>query len=178
MANSNPLHIGLLLETDASWLGGVYYFQNLIKALRRRDPDHEAIRISVFSRTALPELQIEEVQHVHIPPRSSAPLIRRLLWKSLKVLGGGSDPFVENIVGESGIDFLYPYLGRSRRGAFSSAAWIFDFQHKYLPEFFSEEEIRQREAMFSSIATFAPCIVVSSQNAACDFQRFFPMHSL
>ena len=55
-----------------------------------------------------------------------------------------------------------------------STSWIPDFQHIHLPQFFSDQEIRQRNDSFSRIAVTARSIVFSSRNAQRDFQMLYP----
>ncbi len=176
MADRGLLHIGILMEADDSWLGGVYYFQNLIKALNTLRNENRPLRISLLCRNAPDELWIPGIRQVRIPPKKSAHMVQKLIWPLKKRLRINADPFIEKIVQANGIDFLYPHADTSPWQTFSSAAWIFDFQHKHMPEFFSPEELKHRDRLFSRIAKNAPTIVVSSRSAAKDFQRFFPKH--
>lgn len=55
-----------------------------------------------------------------------------------------------------------------------SVSWIPDFQHKYLPDFFSQEEIAHRDNKFKEIADQAKIVVFSSESAKNDFLKFYP----
>jgi glycosyltransferase involved in cell wall biosynthesis len=65
-----------------------------------------------------------------------------------------------------GVDFPIPWTGI-----------LFDFQHKYYPELFSEEVLNWRERSFSIILNEAPLVIVNSQSVAFDVKRFFPKYS-
>ncbi len=52
--------------------------------------------------------------------------------------------------------------------------WIPDFQHKRLPQFFPEEELRIRDERFQGIVSEARHVVVSSEDARKDLMRWFP----
>jgi glycosyltransferase involved in cell wall biosynthesis len=52
-------------------------------------------------------------------------------------------------------------------------AWIPDFQHLRLPELFDPSEIEFRNKFFSVIAEKAQVVLVSSESARSDFERFF-----
>lgn len=52
--------------------------------------------------------------------------------------------------------------------------YIYDFQHRYLPDFFTEEEIRQRDAAFLEMTTVARAVVVNSKKVASDIGIFIP----
>ncbi len=62
-----------------------------------------------------------------------------------------------------GREFPIPWIG-----------WIPDFQHKWLPHFFPEEEIGRRNKCFQGIVNDAWHVVVSSEDAHRDLQRWFP----
>jgi glycosyltransferase involved in cell wall biosynthesis len=86
-------------------------------------------------------------------------------------------------------DFLYPLtydneynlglrfpIGEQLAGT-RWAGWVPDFQHRHLPELFSEEEICRRDKHIAALAAEAPQVVFSSQSAAADFATFFPEHA-
>ncbi|OAS14510.1 glycosyltransferase [Paenibacillus oryzisoli] len=55
-----------------------------------------------------------------------------------------------------------------------SVSWIPDFQHKYLSNFFSQEEIVHRDNKFKEIADQAKIVIFSSESAKNDFLKFYP----
>jgi glycosyltransferase involved in cell wall biosynthesis len=55
--------------------------------------------------------------------------------------------------------------------------WIPDFQHKRLPDFFSEKERQHRDEQFQRLIDEASHIVVSSWDAYEDLMRWFPINS-
>ncbi len=54
--------------------------------------------------------------------------------------------------------------------------WIPDFQHRYLPHLFSEEEVTIRDCSIKEIADKSGVVILSSEVAAKDFCRFYPGH--
>ena len=60
------------------------------------------------------------------------------------------------------------------RNSYDCGGWIPDFQHRHLPELFSEKEIVLREKLFGQLANSAPIIIFSSQICLDDFKRFYP----
>lgn len=52
--------------------------------------------------------------------------------------------------------------------------WIPDFQHLYLPEMFSEQEIIGRNRGFKKTAIEADAVLLSSKDAYNDFVKYFP----
>jgi glycosyltransferase involved in cell wall biosynthesis len=79
------------------------------------------------------------------------------------------------LIDTQSFDFVYPYVDhRSRRRPYRSAAWIYDFQHKYLPHLFSTKEIEKRDKIFAHIAKYADTVVLNSRDVEADFHKFFP----
>lgn len=52
--------------------------------------------------------------------------------------------------------------------------YIYDFQHRYLPELFTDEEIRRRDMAFLEMTTTARAVVVNSKKVASDVGAFIP----
>lgn len=55
--------------------------------------------------------------------------------------------------------------------------YLYDAQHKYLPQFFSKPEIEQRDRDFERMLREASTVVVNARAVAADLQRFFPPSS-
>ena len=58
------------------------------------------------------------------------------------------------------------------RSKVKTIGWIYDFQHKHLPDYFSEEELRHRDRQFADVCKFCDRVVVSSEDARKDLARF------
>lgn len=71
------------------------------------------------------------------------------------------------------IDFYFPacYSVIPDRPA---ASWIPDFQHKYLPDLFSPQELAARDALCQHIAEQAKLVFCTSHSVEKDFRRFHP----
>ena len=170
-----PLHIGLAAIGGKGWMGGANYVRNLAAAITAAAPD---TRISWFCGDALaPEWRVTSAMHVL--PKTS-PLAR---WLGLEKRA------FRRALEHAGIDFVYPLtydnsynLGlefpiSGALGRVAWAGWIPDFQHRYLPELFSEDELRWRDRQMSLLATEARRVVLSSRTAMADFERFLPEHA-
>jgi glycosyltransferase involved in cell wall biosynthesis len=170
-----PEHIGLVAIGGAGWMGGANYIRNLAASLRAASPN---TRVSFVVgeplvndwRDCEPRLLIA----------TGEGFFRRL------VTGARS---LGKALRDAGVEFLYPLtydneynLGLSwpisaQTGAARWAGWIPDFQHRYLPELFSAEEIRRRDESIARLVEEAPRMVLSSESAAEDFRKFFPAHA-
>lgn len=72
---------------------------------------------------------------------------------------------------------LLPYQIAARKVPFRRVAWFPDFQHKYLPQFFSKQEIDKRDAILNTAARYADCLICSSKSVQDDYFRFHPRHA-
>lgn len=177
-----PLHIGLIMQGGAGWMGGAEYIKNLAQALHSVSAaGPEPFRVSLISGHPLdPSMRseltgIEKV--IDLPPRRRGLLSR--------ITGAGSRALRVAVDGP-GINFLYPFtydnqhnLGvsfplRSAVGAARWAGWIPDFQHRHLPQLFAQAEITKRDSGIAALAQDAGMIVFSSEATAADYRRFCP----
>ena len=158
-------HVGLVAVGGAGWMGGANYVRNLAAAIRAVSPETRVTFI-VGEPVAAEWRDVE--------PRivvSSAGALRRL------VSGAKSLPAA---LRESGVEFLYPLTYDNEYnlglrwpvapgiGAVPWAGWIPDFQHRYLPEFFSSEEITRRDESIAHLVAEAPRVVLSSESGCSD----------
>jgi glycosyltransferase involved in cell wall biosynthesis len=173
--------IGIIMQSDSNWMGGILYTKNLVKALAKLPIEERKFEIClIIASDADPELFEElrtEVQVVRYENCLKPNIFNRFIWKLGKIFPALKDKRLEKIVSQENLDFLYPLLGNY---GFSLdfhcrwAAWIPDFQHKYLPNFFSSKEIKSRDQIFSKISRTSPNIVFSSKSALKDFKNFYP----
>lgn len=52
--------------------------------------------------------------------------------------------------------------------------YVFDFQHRYLPEHFTSTERTQRDVQFSAMLGSARAVIVNARSVAADIARFHP----
>ncbi|MCT7983617.1 glycosyltransferase family 4 protein [Laspinema sp. A4] len=167
------------MSADKTWMGGVIYIQNLVKAIASLSlPDVELYLI--IPSNSEPELyaDIQDlVNKVCVENSLSLNFRNRLWWMILRKFPFLPDQGLSQIVKRENIDFLYPILGTygfSCNFACKWAAWIPDLQHKYLPNFSSKKIIIAREQVYKFMAKKAPGIIFSSAIALEDFKKFYP----
>lgn len=167
------LRIGLVMQGGHYWMGGTEYIKNIISALASL-PEDERLTFELslicsqdFDHSLYASVQSCLDQVYYLKPYT---LQNRLRWKLQKTLLKQDDPQLETFLKQNKIDFAYPCL----TNVCASAAWIYDFQHKYLPHLFTQQRIRERDRGFTRTAKQASTVVLSSKTAASDFQRFFP----
>jgi glycosyltransferase involved in cell wall biosynthesis len=175
-----PLHIGLIMQGSESWMGGVEYIRNIALALARLPEEVRAsFTLSLICSQALnADLYRQMVPHLarvyyEELERQKPTFLNRLRWGFREVIlhkeNYPLDPFLE----KAHFDYVYPYFSPGAK-PFRSAAWIYDFQHKHLPDYFPKEEISDRDRYFTLIARHAQTVILSSKTAKTDFDKFFP----
>lgn len=179
---TKPLRIGLLMQGSHNWVGGAEYIKNLILALGSLPTE---IR-STFKLYLICSKSIDAELHSQVTPYldqiyyqevdlEPVTLVNRIRWKLRRTLFDLPDPRLDAFVKKINLDFIYPNLNQGRaKTACPSAAWIPDFQYKYLTQFFTELEMQKREQICQKIAKYAEVVVFSSKTVAADFQKFYP----
>lgn len=76
-----------------------------------------------------------------------------------------------------GIDIIGPSGTLINVDACPWASYITDFQHKYIPEFFTRDERINRDIFFRDILEKSDCVYVNSKTVADDINRFYPKYS-
>lgn len=75
---------------------------------------------------------------------------------------------------EHDIDIVFPTILDLGRGfPIPWIPYLPDLQHKYYPEFFSDEEIRDRDVSFQQLLHSTNCVIVEAQDVKNDLQKFY-----
>lgn len=168
--------VAFVLNLSSNWLGGINYYRNLLTAISRYESD--SIRVKVF----LPEGQ--KADSFHISSKNIefiyCPLITKwsLSWFVRKVWGKifRRDVILARYLRHHGVDVISHADLAVRHSGIKTIAWIPDFQHKYLPEFFSKAELSSRDAEFERMAECMDKVILSSETAKDDFIRYYPQY--
>lgn len=173
--------LGLIYYNDQNWIGGSYYFLNLISAFntlpKEKQPNiillsWEKDDLDKFKTTSYPHLSHSDYNIAY-----TLNYIERKLfaaWPGLVRLykRRTSRYFASNFV-----DAVFPYdFNIKLKNIKTKLFWIPDFQDYYLPEFFSEEELITRKEHHQKIASEKNAILIlSSKSAEKDFNKFYPL---
>jgi glycosyltransferase involved in cell wall biosynthesis len=165
------IRVGFILALpEQAWLGGVSYFRNLLGALwvlrdRRIEP------VIATAAGATPEFLAEMPPFERIELRSLSS--RALLRRAVRRLSGTDHVLQRELLAQR-IDIL-SHSGHLGQGArLPVLAWIPDFQHRRVPEFFQAREREIRERFYAQQCTTATRVLVSSRAARKDLARFYP----
>ena len=168
--------IGLLFTGDYAWIGGLYYVLNIIKSLNFLDDADKPEIVIFYSEITPPEI-INEISYAYVSFRKlnqknflfrGVNKLRRLLFNY--------NTYFERVINSEHLDAIYPFSDYFNKLKLNCPVvyWIYDFQHKYLPELFSKEEIDKRNQNFENIALHAGKIVCSSYDSLNSFRKFYP----
>lgn len=169
--------IGIIYISSSKWIGGAYYIQNIISSLNFVDdqcrPDIFVFTESIdrFSElekaTSYPYLHF--VNHGTLL-RKSVNFLNRLFFK---LNGHKYWLFDKYQTQKLNLSFVYPVSGHIPKNYSDICLfWFPDFQHKYLPQLFSEKEISNRDSIMKSASQTGCTMVFSSEDAQTDFFKF------
>jgi len=156
-----------------AWTGGLNYFRNLAQALLSL-PERTVEPVLTGSVENLPNplYCLPSIPKYSAPPASawSPRSICCRLVRKIRGDDGDYDRYLHRYNIEMMSHLTYP----AGKTDISLLAWIPDFQHRYLPHLFSREEIDKRNNHQAQLAKIARGILLSSESARRDFNRFYP----
>ena len=156
-----------------AWTGGLNYFCNLARALDSL-PEKTVQPVLAGVSGELPELlrQLPVIPRYSVPPPSFWP--PRRMGVRLRQMMGGGDLEYDRYLRRHRIDILSHLTFPAGKTDVPLLAWIPDFQHRHLPQLFSRKAIDLRTTHHSRLAKIAQGILLSSEDARQDFNRFHP----
>lgn len=181
LSNNRPLRIAFANMSSTHWIAGAHYLKNLWVALRSLDGGYRPEIVLLVSHQAQPDsysdLKPLIDQLLFWPPRPlQSDLWQRLMIGILRRVGVwlGPPPSPASDLLKHRVDCIFVSTHFGPRFSVPLLTWIPDFQHLHLPEMFSPKEIQDRSKSFSRIADDAERVILSSQSALHDFERFAP----
>ena len=169
-----PIRVGFILNTaSAAWLGGLNYFRSLLSAVaEHRSGEIEPV---IFVGHGFPPSALEGFPEVELHRTSGLDRFRPgWLARGASMVTLRHDYVMERTLRAEGIDVLSHSVPPGPRGSVPTLAWIPDFQHVHLPQFFSARELRFRNRHFRALADHSSLLMLSSRAAARDLASFRP----
>jgi hypothetical protein len=149
------MRIGFLDRSDASWTAGASYTRSVVNALAGGLSADEELYV-IAGQGGVRDLPVGA--------------------KSIRV--EGSQPTakeIETIVAEHAIDVVLPVTELlTPETACARIGWIPDFQHRRLPQYFSEDQRAQRDAHFELLLQSCDAMMFSSDAVLADFRELYP----
>ena len=172
------IRVGFVLRfRDNDWLGGISYYRNLIDAIYA-NPERsiEPVIITGYdSDNILPQglhgvLVIKDHALDANPPFATLRIILNRLLRR--------DIFLEKrliqLVKEYQISVLSHSGSLGRRSPIPTIGWIPDFQHRYLPGYFTGSEVSGRDKVFGIWCAECTRVIFSSNTAKNDAEKIYP----
>jgi len=171
------MRVAFTVFGGSGWTGGLNYLRNLLSALAEL-PDRPVQSI-LFVSPETPRANIEQLR----PYLSQDPVVV-LGWSAdrlnrLRRLAGSfilqRDLVSEKYFRQAAIDVVFQHAAwYGLAFPIPTLAWIADFQHKHLPQMFSTANNLKRDLGYMALSCSASRILLSSQDARRDCERFFP----
>ena len=173
MGNSGRKKIGIVFNFSGSWLGGVYYVQNIIKALNYIK-DEDKPEIIIFYKKEL----------VNFTENIEYPYLKTIEWQFVNAYKGfllswvlRKNVFLDTLLKEHNLDGIYPVydhpVSNKNFKNTTIAAWFPDLQHKFYPNYFNKLNLVLREYRLKLLLKNADVLVLSSQDVASHFNKFY-----
>jgi glycosyltransferase involved in cell wall biosynthesis len=169
--------IGLLFTGSVDWVGGIYYIQNIIRSLNFISEEKKPYLLLIPDRKTPPEyISTLGYPYADIFSLRNHTFLRKAYYRIYKAFTSRYR-FYDWITEKYELQWLYPF--HDFRPALDSVndkkiSWIYDFQHKFFPELFTQNELIRREKEFSLITGKSSKIVVSSYDSLNQLRRFYP----
>lgn len=170
---SKKIKLGLIFSNNENWIGGTYYILNLVHALNTLAENDKpqlvvlstnSADFELVAKTGYPFLQYQNPipQKRNIVEAVINRLCRLFLYRNL----------IDKRISGKQVDVLFParfedWYSRTPAKVF----WFADFQHMVYPNFFSEQEIAERNLFLKAVASTRNILVLSSQSAQSDWER-------
>nr|WP_321410889.1 glycosyltransferase [uncultured Carboxylicivirga sp.] len=170
--------IGLIYNYNEGWIGGTYYVENIVHALKQLDKEYQP-KVFVYTNIKKTFLKLKEATnypYLHYRSLYShhcfwGRVINKISLHLFKCTLLHYKPTNEDL------DFIYP---NAKNNHFSNLSrdkridWIPDFQDIHLPNFFTQKELVKRKNWQTEISTKSCQIVFSSKDALNDFENLYP----
>jgi glycosyltransferase involved in cell wall biosynthesis len=167
--------VTLIYSYNVNWIGGTYYIINIVKALNKLDdidkPELEILHDEDSSIKMIEDISYPYIEYTSFKCKLSN--FKRVINKAFYYLNG-EIPFKIELPSKY-LDNLYP-LNRfvNYKSLSNHYYWIPDFQERYMPQFFSKYELRQRKIAHTLLVESKTSVVFSSKMALEDFNNFYP----
>ena len=172
------IKVGFVINfRDQGWIGGLTYYKNLLNAISSL-PDRKIEPVIFTGHTSdikiLHELLHIQIIKNHIFDLINLCTITRFIFKKIF----HRDILFEYLLKKNKISVYSHYLFTggihvAPRNV-PTIGWIPDFQHKYLPDLFSNEELIAREKSYHQICAESTLVIFSSNAAKKDAEIFYP----
>ena len=158
-----------------NWTGGYNYLLNLVRAIDSYAADRVLpllfVGNDVSEEDVAPFRDVQIMEVVRSAVFDAGQSHVRLLQAALL----GIDYAAAKSFAARGVDVVFePAMFYGWRFPIPTIAWLPDFQHRHLPELFGAKAYWKRELGFKAQLASGRLIMLSSEDARADCERFYP----
>ncbi|MBW8756816.1 MAG: glycosyltransferase family 4 protein [Burkholderiales bacterium] len=177
------MKVGILGEGFVDWGGGIDFLRGISTALHFADPaiEQHVLIPSKGLHVALQDVRERVKQFLGRPTHAA----HRPKWEHVERTFSETGARLHAIdLGTAalarasrrlGLDVLLPAIAPlSDKVGVPWVGYLFDFQHKRLPHFFSDVETTARDAAFERMLRSATAVIVNARDVANDVRHFYP----
>lgn len=167
--------IGILFNYSEAWIGGSYYFINLVSALCTL-PDTRKPIIIIVSKNSESYHRIKETNYPYLeylPAAFKYNKAERLVNKICRILSNNN--LIKKGYTSTQLPILFGYYEQLYGYTCNKKLfWIPDLQEKFYPQYIGESIALNRAKIHKKIIKDEASIVFSSQDSCKHFQQFYP----
>lgn len=145
------------------WIGGIYYRKNITHMLLTNKSISDKYQIVVLTNQKYQNVFETFISDIIVESCSDKTDVISAMFQALKCCIKYKVKYVFP---------LKPFKFLKLFGI-TPVSWIADFQHCHYPEFFEENELKERNYNFTKIAKAKNPLVLSSYDALKDFRTYF-----
>lgn len=169
------IKVGIIYSYDENWIGGTYYYQNLIQSLYllpdTRKPHLVILSNNITSFDSIKILNYPFITYEEL--NTTLTFFEKYRNKITRKL------FPKSIIPKKkinfGIDVLFhPSEIQIPNSIKNHLYWIPDFQEVHLPHLFSEEYLDFRKKSQQELLSSDKHVLFSSKDACNDFEKLYP----
>nr|WP_320012024.1 glycosyltransferase [uncultured Desulfobulbus sp.] len=167
------IRVGFLISFSDRLLGQLNYFRNLLEAiycLKNRQIEPVIITGNLIDSVLFENFPTTEIIKTKLLNRKSPTWMAHKISKTILP----RDLVMEKLLQKHRISVLSHSGSLGKRSQIKTIGWIPDFQHKHLPNLFSETELYLRDRMHQELCENCTRLLVSSYDALKDLCQFHP----
>jgi glycosyltransferase involved in cell wall biosynthesis len=186
------MRLGLLDSSTEGWAAGGVYTRVVAHSLRAFPVLPPDVTVSLVG---VPETPLRDLGLPLVPvPYGSGSLVARARSRVARLAGVSGLGLPQALLDRVGMPYPYDAVhvaARARLDVVLPArglehflpenievvGWIPDFQHRLMPEMFTQNDIQFRDRTFGNLARDAKAVILSSEDAAGQFRTFYPDHA-
>jgi glycosyltransferase involved in cell wall biosynthesis len=183
------INVGILTDQFINWGGGIDFIRLILNGLNAINATgNNEVKIYVFvPNQSFFNVNIKNGLKIILNKffgkkfQLQSVIKKKLIVDTFKSINdkievyyyNGKESTLEKMAKKHDIDFLLPAFNcLSPNFPIAWAGYIYDFQHKYYPEFFTEEDIKNRDRQFLFLLNQAKKIIVNAKSVENDIEKF------